>query len=111
MICGDLNGKEIEKRMDICIHITNSFCSTAEANNIVKINFTIKINLKKVQMINARDSVEKREPFYSVNENIICTATMESNMKASLKTKSRPTTWSSKPSTGHVSGENLNSKR
>ena len=47
MICGDLNGKEIEKKMDICIHITNSFCSTAEANNIVKINFIIKINLKK----------------------------------------------------------------
>ena len=31
---GDLNGKEIQKRGDICIHIANSLCCLAENNNI-----------------------------------------------------------------------------
>ena len=44
MLCGDLNGKEIQKRRDICIHITNSFCYTAETNIRLKSNYTpIKI--------------------------------------------------------------------
>ena len=30
MHCGDLNGKEIQKRGDICV--TDSFCCTAETN-------------------------------------------------------------------------------
>ena len=29
VLCGDLNGKEIQKRGDICIHITDSLCCTA----------------------------------------------------------------------------------
>ena len=35
MLYGDLNGKEIQKRGDICIHMTGSLCCTAENNNIV----------------------------------------------------------------------------
>ena len=32
VISGDLSGKEIQKRGDICIHIADSFCCTAETN-------------------------------------------------------------------------------
>ena len=32
MLCGDLNGKEIRKRGDICKHIGDSLRCTAEAN-------------------------------------------------------------------------------
>ena len=32
MICGDLNGKEIQKRGDIYVRITDSICRTAEIN-------------------------------------------------------------------------------
>ena len=31
-LCGDLNGKEIQKREDICIRIADSLCCTAETN-------------------------------------------------------------------------------
>ena len=48
MVCGDLNGKEIEKRGDVHIyiyahtyiyiyiytHIADSFCCTVETNNV-----------------------------------------------------------------------------
>ena len=30
MLCGDLDGKEIQKRGDICIQIADSLCCTAE---------------------------------------------------------------------------------
>ena len=36
MLCGDLNGKEIQKRGDICILIADSLCYKAETNTIVK---------------------------------------------------------------------------
>ena len=32
MLCGDLNGKEIQKRGDICIRIADSLCCTVETN-------------------------------------------------------------------------------
>ena len=32
MLCGELNGKEIQKRGDICIHVPDSFCCTVETN-------------------------------------------------------------------------------
>ena len=32
MLCGDLNGKEIQKRGDIGIYIADSLCCTAETN-------------------------------------------------------------------------------
>ena len=36
MICDDLHGKEIEKRVDIWIGITDSLYCIIETNNIVK---------------------------------------------------------------------------
>ena len=37
MLFGDLNGKEIQKRGDTCIHIADLHCCIAEANtNVVK---------------------------------------------------------------------------
>jgi len=35
VLCGELNGKEIQKHGDICIHVTDSICCPAETN-IVK---------------------------------------------------------------------------
>ena len=35
VLCGDLNGKEIQKRGDICIRIADSLCCTAETNTIL----------------------------------------------------------------------------
>ena len=35
MLCGDLNGKEIHKRGDICKHIADSLCYAAEYNTIL----------------------------------------------------------------------------
>ena len=32
VVCGDLNGKEIQKREDTWTDITDSFCRTAEIN-------------------------------------------------------------------------------
>ena len=49
MLCGDLNGKEIQKkkRGDIVIHIADSLCCTAETNITLLSNYTpIKINKK-----------------------------------------------------------------
>ena len=36
MLCGELNGKEIEKRGDICIYIADSLCCTVETNTNCK---------------------------------------------------------------------------
>ena len=36
MLCGDLDGKKIQERGDICIHMANSLCCMVENNNIVK---------------------------------------------------------------------------
>ena len=35
MLCGDLNGKEIQKRVDMCIRIADSLCCTAEIDIIL----------------------------------------------------------------------------
>ena len=44
ILCNGLYGKESEKRLDICIRITDSLCCTAESNTILSINSTpIKI--------------------------------------------------------------------
>ena len=32
VLCGDLNGEEIQKRGDVCIQIADSLCCTAENN-------------------------------------------------------------------------------
>ena len=48
MLCGDQNGKEIQKRGDICICIADSLCCTVETNTILQSNYTpIKIFLKR----------------------------------------------------------------
>ena len=48
---GDLSGKEIQKRQDICIHIVDLLCYTAEANTTLKINYTpVILNLKNNQL-------------------------------------------------------------
>ena len=45
---GDLHGKEIQKRGDICINLADSLCCMAETNTTFKNSYIpIKINLKK----------------------------------------------------------------
>ena len=42
MFCGDLNKKEIQKEGKyVYIHITDSFCCTAETNTTLKTNYTL----------------------------------------------------------------------
>ena len=36
MLCGDLNGKEIQNSGAICIYMADSLCCTVENDNIVK---------------------------------------------------------------------------
>ena len=40
VLCGDLNGKEIQKRGDMCIHIADSFHCTVETNTTLLNNYT-----------------------------------------------------------------------
>ena len=47
MFYGDLNGKEVQKRGDICICMANSLCYTVEAST-VKQPYSDKINFKKL---------------------------------------------------------------
>ena len=47
MLYDDLNGKEIQKRGDICIHIPDTLCCTAEINTLESNYAPIKINKKE----------------------------------------------------------------
>ena len=50
MLCGDLNGKEIQKRGDMCIHTDDSFHCTVETNTTLLNNYTsIKKKKKRNQ--------------------------------------------------------------
>ena len=52
MLCGDLNGNKTQERGDICKHIANSLCFTAETKpNIVKQLYANKNYLKKKKKI------------------------------------------------------------
>ena len=43
MLCGDLNGKEMQKKKkDICIGTTDSLCCTEEAKTTLESNYTKK---------------------------------------------------------------------
>ena len=47
--------------------------------------------LKSLQITNAGEGVEKREPFYIVGGNVSWAATMENNMEVPQKTKHKIT--------------------
>ena len=47
MLCGDLNGKEIQKRMDICTQAVDSLCCTSEVNTTLQRNYFNKIFKRK----------------------------------------------------------------
>ena len=49
MLCGDLNGKEIQKRGDIGICIADSLCCTVETNRTLKSNY-IPIKLISIRV-------------------------------------------------------------
>ena len=40
MLCGDLDGKEIQKRGDVCVHTADSLCCTAETHITLYSNYT-----------------------------------------------------------------------
>ena len=60
MLCGDLNGKEIQNRGDICTCTADSLCCTAETNTTLESNYTLmKINfLKKKEKRRTRKILE-----------------------------------------------------
>ena len=58
MLCGDLNGKEIQGRRDICVYVTDLLCCTEQAQHckatvphfkkkIVLFNFHVNIHTFK----------------------------------------------------------------
>ena len=52
MLCGNLNGKEIPKRGDLCIHIADLLCCIMETNATLQSSYSsIKINLKKKRKV------------------------------------------------------------
>ena len=52
MLCGDLSGKETQKRGDICICIADSLCNTTETNTtLLSIYTPIKIKTNKKQYV------------------------------------------------------------
>ena len=61
--------------------------------------------LKSLQLTNAGEGVEKRQPSYTVGVNLCSWST-----EALLKAKNRVAIWSSNPTPGHVFGESYNLK-
>ena len=43
VLCGDVTGKQIQKRGDICLRIADSLCCTVETNTTLLSNYTPKI--------------------------------------------------------------------
>ena len=56
------------------------------------------------------ESVEKKEPCYTVGGNVNWYSYYGEPNGSSLKTKNRTTTWPSNPTPGHIPGENHNFK-
>ena len=48
MLCGDLNGKEIQKRGDMFLNMADSLCNTVETNTTLSSNY---IPIKKMKII------------------------------------------------------------
>ena len=47
MLCGDINGEEIQKRGNICMSITDALCYTVDTNTTLQSNYMpIKVILK-----------------------------------------------------------------
>ena len=49
VLCGDLSGKEIWKRGDLCIHIADSLCCTVETNTTLLSTYTLTSFFKRQQ--------------------------------------------------------------
>ena len=63
MLCGDLNGKEIQNRGDICVCIAESLCCTVETNTTLQSNYTPIKNVKKEKKtVNGRVSLPDKTP-------------------------------------------------
>ena len=63
--------------------------------------------LKSLQLTNAGEGVEKREPSYIVGGNVnLCSWSTEGLLKA----KNRVAIWSSNPTPGHIFGDSYNLK-
>ena len=66
---------------------------------------------KPLQIIDAGEDVEKKEPCCIVGGKVNWCTAVENNMEGPQKTKYRTTIWSKNPTLGYVSGENHNLKR
>ena len=68
-------------------------------------------SLKCLQVTNAGEDVEKREPSYPTGGNVNWCSFYREQYGISSVTKNRTTMRSSNPTPGHVSGQNSNSNR
>ena len=68
---------------------------------------------KSLQITTVGEDVEKRDPLYTVGENVIGAAAMVNSMEVPLKTKNWTTIWFSNSIPGYISekNENTNSER
>ena len=57
---------------------------------------------ENLQIINAAEGVERREPSYTAGENADWYKLKENSMEVPYKTKNRRTIWSNSPTPGHV---------
>ena len=59
MLCGDLDGKELQKRGGLCVHVAGSLHSAAESSTALRNSCSpIKVSLKK------KDSISILQCFY-----------------------------------------------
>ena len=66
---------------------------------------------ESLQMVNAREGLEKREPSYPVHGLENCYTDCEEQYRHPSKSKNRAAIWSSNPANRHISRENHNSKK
>ena len=65
MFCGDLNGKEIQGRGDICIHMADLLCCTAELTQHCKATI---LQLKKKSYSICKKKEKRLERFKQTNK-------------------------------------------
>ena len=54
-LCGDLHGKEIQKRGDICTVMADSFCCAVETNTTLESNYTLITSKKKKKRLQCKE--------------------------------------------------------